>query len=50
MLNRNERTLMDAAFARFPVSVLLPRFKLVSTDSSCHVMSFNCGQIRLNPV
>lgn len=31
------------AVARFPVSVLLPRFQLVSTDSSCHKMSFNCG-------
>lgn len=40
---------MDAALARFPVSVPLPRFNLVSTDSSCHMMPFNCGQIRLNP-
>lgn len=43
-LRRNKRILMKAiaAVARLPVSVLLPRFQLVLTDSSCHMMSINC--------
>lgn len=49
---RNKRILIKAiaAVARLPVSVLLPRFQLVLTDSSCHMMAINCQWIWLNSV